>query len=167
MFLHESEQGWSMCGMSSSMRGPLFLWISKTHFSEVLLKSKGDMLPWTVGQGWVQPWHLKGLAVFSNLVIKATLDHTMVLQLFSLFLSCVPTFAREHLRDSSSKWPTCHRLKEMLTWNKNSCQDLQGPKHKKLYSLNTLRVEAHSQLYPEPYKVLETRWYPANVEWTN
>lgn len=28
-----------------------FLWISKTHFSEVLLESKGDILPWTVGQG--------------------------------------------------------------------------------------------------------------------
>lgn len=37
--------------MSSSVRGPLFLGISKTHFSEVLLESKGDILPWTIGQG--------------------------------------------------------------------------------------------------------------------
>lgn len=46
-----SEQGWSRCGMSSSVRGPFFLWISKTRFSEVLLESKRDIFRWTVGQG--------------------------------------------------------------------------------------------------------------------
>uniref|UniRef100_A0A5F4VWW7 protein-tyrosine-phosphatase n=1 Tax=Callithrix jacchus TaxID=9483 RepID=A0A5F4VWW7_CALJA len=46
----ESEQGWDGCGMSSSVRGPLFLWISKTHFSEVLSKSKGG-IEWIVGPG--------------------------------------------------------------------------------------------------------------------
>lgn len=60
----------------------LVLWISKTHFYEVLLESKGD-IQGQLAKAQVQPLTPQGL-VFFDLVVKATLEPSPLL-VFLLF----------------------------------------------------------------------------------
>lgn len=155
-----SEQGWSRRGMSSSMRGPFFLWISKTHFSEVLLESKGDILPWTIRQGSESSPGTSRAWLISLILLSR--QPWLALWLCSFSPSCFlvsPSFQDNTCEMAGPSGPLVNVQRQCWPEMK-SFQDLQGLKQKEIYSLNILRAEAVCLIHscaPESYKVPRTK----------